>query len=243
MKYEHIQLAYFLQRKNRFVASCRLKETNEIVDVHVKNTGRGKEVLVPEATVALNFLPSSKRKTAYDLVAVKKQDHWYNIDSSAPNEVVFNALLAQTIVLPKLRGRITLVKREVLYGKSRIDFYFETDQGEKGLVEVKGMTLENNRIGAFPDAPTTRGLKHVRELIQAQNKGAHCYVIFVAQFANIDVATIHEAMQPELKETVQTAMTQGVSFLCYACQVSASQLEIVKEVPFDLEAPFIDPLK
>jgi len=243
MKYEHIQLAYFLQRKNRFVASCRLKETNEIVDVHVKNTGRGKEVLVPEATVALNFLPSSKRKTAYDLVAVKKQDHWYNIDSSAPNEVVFKALLAQTIVLPKLRGRITLIKREVLYGKSRIDFYFETDQGEKGLVEVKGMTLENNRIGAFPDAPTTRGLKHVLELMQAQNKGAHCYVIFVAQFANIDVATIHEAMQPELKETVQTAMTQGVSFLCYACQVSASRLEIVKEVPFDLDAPFIDPLK
>ncbi|AYW45308.1 DNA/RNA nuclease SfsA [Tetragenococcus koreensis] len=243
MEYNHIQLAYFLQRKNRFVASCRLKETNEIVDVHVKNTGRGKEVLVPEALVALNFLPSAKRKTAYDLIAVKKQDHWYNIDSSAPNEVVFKALLEQTIDLPGLNGIITFVKREVVYGQSRIDFYFETDKAEKGYVEVKGMTLENERIGAFPDAPTARGLKHVRELIQAQKEGANCYVVFVAQFSDIDVATIHEAMQPELKNTARTAIESGVRFLCYACQVSATQLEIVKEVPFDLDAPFNDPLK
>lgn len=243
MEYNHIQLAYFLQRKNRFVASCRLKETNEIVDAHIKNTGRGKEVLVPEAFVALNFLPSVKRKTAYDLIAVKKQNHWYNIDSSAPNELVFKALLDQTIVLPGLKGAVTLVKREVFYGQSRIDFYFETDKKEKGFVEVKGMTLENNRVGAFPDAPTARGLKHVSELIQAQSKGAHCYVIFVAQFASIDVATIHEAMQPELKVTARLAMTKGVNFLCYACQVSATQLNLTKEVPFDLEASFCDPLK
>jgi len=243
MKYEHIQLAYFLQRKNRFVASCRLKESNKIVDVHVKNTGRGKEVLLPEAVVALNFLPSTKRKTAYDLIAVKKQDHWYNIDSSAPNEVVFNALLNQTIVLPGLKGQVNLIKREVKYGQSRIDFYFETDKKEKGLIEVKGMTLENKRVGAFPDAPTARGLKHVRELIHAQEKGEHCYVVFIAQFASIDVATIHEKMQPELKDTADTAIKKGVQFLCYACYVSATQLEITKEVPFDLETSFCDPLE
>ncbi|MDN6639442.1 MAG: DNA/RNA nuclease SfsA [Tetragenococcus sp.] len=243
MEYKHVQLAYFLQRKNRFVASCRLEKTGEIVDVHVKNTGRGKEVLVSEALVALNFLPNTKRKTAYDLIAVKKQDHWYNIDSSAPNEVIFKSLLEQSIVLPGLKGKITLLKREVAYGQSRIDFYFETDQAETGFVEVKGMTLENKRIGAFPDAPTKRGLKHVRELIQAQKSGAHSYVVFVAQFENIDVATIHEAMQPELKSTARTAMGNGVRFLCYACQVSARQLEIIKEVPFDLDASFSDPLK
>jgi len=243
MKYDHIQLAYFLQRKNRFVASCRLKENNEVVDVHVKNTGRGKEVLVDGALVALNFSSSTKRKTAYDLIAVKKQNHWYNIDSSAPNEVVFQALLNQTIALPELKGSITLVKREVTYDNSRIDFYFETDQAEKGFIEVKGMTLENENIGAFPDAPTTRGLKHIYELMQAQKQGMHNYVIFVAQFAEIELATIHETMQPELQSAVCRAMKEGVHFLCYASYVSATQLELTKEVPFVLDTPFKDPLK
>ncbi|GMA45769.1 DNA/RNA nuclease SfsA [Tetragenococcus muriaticus] len=243
MEYKQIQLAYFLQRKNRFVACCRLIENNEVVDVHVKNTGRGREVLVSGAIVALNFSSSIKRKTAYDLVAVKKQGYWYNIDSSAPNEIVYQALLNQTIVLPGLKGSIAFIKREATYDNSRIDFYFETEQAEKGFIEVKGMTLENERVGAFPDAPTARGLKHVRELLQSQTQGMQNYVIFVAQFALIEAATIHEDMQPELQRTVRRAIEAGVHFLCYASYVSATQLELTKEVPFVLDIPFKDPLK
>lgn len=179
MNYSEIHLASFIERSNRFIARCRLIETGEEIITHVKNTGRNKELFLTDALIAVNYQSSAKRKTAYDLVAVRKGKMWINIDSQIPNTLAAEGILAGKIALPGLRGAITFLKREYTFEHSKFDIYFETDQQEKGFVEVKGMTLENQGIGAFPDAPTLRGLKHVEELRVAQAMGYHSYVLFV----------------------------------------------------------------
>lgn len=189
MKYSAIHLAIFIERSNRFIARCRLFDSGEEIVTHVKNTGRSKELLVPNALVAVNHQPSEKRKTAYDLIAVKKREMWINIDSQIPNALAAEGVLSGKITLPGLKGTINYLKREYTFERSKFDIYFETDFQEKGFVEVKGLTLENYRIGAFPDAPTLRGLKHVEELRLAQAMGYHCYLLFIVQFPNIQAAT------------------------------------------------------
>lgn len=241
MQYSNIQFAYFIDRPNRFIAHCRLIETGEIVVAHVKNTGRGKEVFLVDALVALNYQPAATRKTDYDLVAVKKEEMWINIDSQIPNALAAEAILNRQIKLPGLKGNITLLKREYRYQQSKFDIYFETDQAEKGFVEVKGMTLENQGIGAFPDAPTIRGLKHVNELIHAKVAGYSSYLLFIVQFPKVTVATIHREMQPALAETMAQAQENGVVVLAYNCQVSPDTIEVDHEVPFNLYQNFNDP--
>lgn len=198
-------------------------------------------MLVANAQVALDYCPSPTRKTSYDLIAVKKGKDWYNIDSQAPNELVAEALEQQIIQLEGLKGSVTLIKREVTFQHSKFDFYFETDQGEKGFIEVKGMTLENQQVGAFPDAPTQRGLKHVRELKEAQLQDYKCFVLFIAQFENFQTATIHSEMQPALHKAVVEAMEVGVRVSTYSCFVSETYIRIKQKVPFDVNAPFVDP--
>ena len=172
--------------------------SGEEVIVHVKNTGRGKEVLVAGALVTLQYWNSPKRKTNYDLIAVKKGDQWINIDSQVPNRLAYESLLDGTILLlPQITGNLTLLKREVTYHRSKFDFYFETDVGEKGFIEIKADDFGKQTSGCLPDAPTSRGLKHVSELIDAKKEGYYAAVLFVVQFEDIDVATIHRAMQPE----------------------------------------------
>lgn len=216
-------------------------ETQEIVTVHVKNTGRGKEVLLPQALVAVSYVPKATRKTAYDLIAVQKAGRWFNIDSQAPNRLVETGLKTGEIGLKGIRGQLKEVRREVVFQHSRFDFYFETDLGEKGFIEVKGMTLENQEIGAFPDAPSLRALKHMQELIQAQQQGYQCFVLFIAQFEKIQTATVHRQMQPELTQAFQQGMNQGVVVQTYSCQVKSNQISLATEVPFDLDYPFVDP--
>jgi len=241
MRYSAIHLASFIERSNRFIARCHLLDSGEEIITHVKNTGRSKELLVPEALVAINHQPSDKRKTAYDLIAVKKGDMWINIDSQIPNALASEGILADKIKLLGLKGSINYLKREYTFERSKFDIYFETDQQEKGFVEVKGMTLENHGIGAFPDAPTLRGLKHVEELRLAQSMGYHCYVLFIVQFPTIQVATIHREMQPALYESVKMAETDGVQILAYNCDVDQESISIKEAVPFDLKQKFIDP--
>lgn len=241
MKYTNIKLAYFLERPNRFIAYCRLLSTGETVITHVKNTGRGKEVLLPEAIVALNYQPSPKRKTDYDLIAVKKGEMWINIDSQIPNALAADGLLQGTITLPHLKGQLSFLKREYLYGHSKFDIYFETNYGEKGFVEVKGMTLENYGIGAFPDAPTLRGKKHVLELAEAVKAGYKSYLLFIVQFPKIRTATIHQAMQPDFFQAVVQAEQDGMTILAYNCEVDESTIELIGQVPFNLAQSFIDP--
>ena len=240
MEYPNSHLAIFIIRENRFIARCRLMSGEEVI-VHVKNTGRGKEVLVAGALVTLQYWNSPKRKTNYDLIAVKKGDQWINIDSQVPNRLAYESLLDGTILLPQITGNLNLLKREVTYHRSKFDFYFETDVGEKGFIEIKGMTLENKRVGAFPDAPTSRGLKHVSELIDAKKEGYYAAVLFVVQFEDIDVATIHRAMQPELAKKIGQAIADGIQVFAYNCLVDETSISINKAVPFDLTAAFEDP--
>ncbi|OTN77001.1 sugar fermentation stimulation protein [Enterococcus sp. 8G7_MSG3316] len=240
MNYPNVVRAFFMIRENRFVARCRLVTGEEVV-VHVKNTGRGKEVLIKGAPVVLQYWDNPKRKTKYDLIAVKKQDQWINIDSQVPNQLAYEGILDGQIQLPDLQGEIVLLRREVVYGQSKFDFYLETDQGEMGFVEVKGMTLENNRVGAFPDAPTIRGLKHVNELMQAKQAGYYAAVLFMIQFEAVDVATIHRDMQPALAAVITQAQSEGVAVLAYNCHVQEGEIKLLSQIPFDVDAPFIDP--
>lgn len=242
MKYQQVEIAFFIERPNRFIAHC-LNQQGEVIVAHVKNTGRGKEVLLPGAKVAVAYTPSLKRKTDYDLIAVKKGDNWFNIDSQLPNRLALEGILSGTIQLPSLIGKIVKFKREVRYRQSIFDIYLETDSGQKVFVEVKGMTLENKGIGAFPDAPTLRGLKHVKELVEARQEGYETYVLFIAQFEHLHLATINEAMQPELANIIRYGQLNDVNVLAYNCQVTADCVNLKQAIPFDVEASFEDPNK
>jgi sugar fermentation stimulation protein A len=241
MMYPEVKSAVFLERPNRFIAHCCLKETGEVIIAHVKNTGRGKEVLIPGAEVAVAYAPGPKRKTDYDLIAVKKQGNWFNIDSQIPNRLAYEGILAGEIQLPGIE-KIKYLKREVVYGNSKFDLYLETETGQKAFVEVKGMTLENGEVGAFPDAPTLRGLKHVKELIAAKKAGYEAYVLFIVQFETLHTATIHEEMQPTLAEAIKEAQACGVHVLAYNCYVQANQITVKQRIPFILDYPFEDPI-
>ena len=239
--YPNVQIAHFIDRPNRFIATCRLKETGEMVTVHVKNTGRCKELLYPEVEVALSYQPSPKRKTAYDLIAVKKGSAWFNIDSQIPNTLAAQAIQKGTIILPGLKGEILSVKREKRFARSQFDILVETDSGTQAFVEVKGMTLENHAIGAFPDAPTLRGLKHVTELISAMKEGYQSYVLFIVQFEKVELATIHTVMQPALAQMILSGQEQGLSVIAYNCSVTPDTIAIKHQIPFDVTKTFKEP--
>lgn len=239
--YPNVYLAHFINRPNRFIAECRLQETGEMVTVHVKNTGRCKELFYPDVEVALSYQPSPKRKTDYDLIAVKKDTAWVNIDSQVPNALAANGIQEGTIILPNLKGKIVSVKREKRFAQSKFDLLIETDTGNQAFVEVKGMTLENHGIGAFPDAPTLRGLKHVTELIEAMKEGYQSYVLFVVQFEKVKAATIHIKMQPALAQMILSGQNQGLSVIAYNCLVTADTIAIEHQVPFDVKKTFKDP--
>ncbi len=221
MRYKNITKAKFIRRVNRFVAEVSLNGETEVV--HVKNTGRCRELLIPGCEVWLTAPGTPDRKTKYDLVAVRKSDGvLYNIDSQAPNKVVKEWLDKQdyTKVIP-----------EYTYGDSRIDFYMEkVDSGgkiEKYLMEVKGCTLEIDGIGYFPDAPTERGVKHIRELIKAREAGYRTALAFVIQMAGVSEVRPYIDMQPEFGEAMEDAKKAGVDIIFYKCHVEPDSLEIV----------------
>lgn len=240
VEYPKVEVAKLIERKNRFIAHCYLPEKGEVV-VHVKNTGRCRELFYPGVEVALSYQASATRKTDYDLIAVKKGAKWINIDSQVPNLLTYEGIRNGQISLPGLTGEIATIRREVTFNHSRFDVYLETDQDEKVIVEVKGLTLENQQIGAFPDAPTERGLKHVRELIELGQAGYHVYLLFIVQMADTQVATIHNEMQPALATTIAEGQRTGLEVLAYTCQVTPNTIEIKEPIPFDLTAPFINP--
>ena len=170
MRYEKIIKAVFIERPNRFIAICRVG--NEAIKVHVKNTGRCRELLITGAVVYLEDFEGrmGSRKMRYSLIGVEKVTEggilMINMDSQAPNKAVSEALSDGTIKLPGMEESLS-VKAEKTFGHSRFDFYAEDDGGHKAFIEVKGVTLEDSGIASFPDAPTERGVKHVRELIRA----------------------------------------------------------------------------
>lgn len=229
MKYGQIEKAYFKSRPNRFIAYVdRLSQQEK---VHVKNTGRCRELLLPGAEVYLARGSEDKkeeRKTKYDLVAVKKGKRIINMDSQAPNQAVYEWLLEK-----KLFPELVSVRPETTYGDSRFDFYVET-QDEKILLEVKGVTLERDGVVLFPDAPSERAVKHVKELITAARNGFGAYLIFVIQMQDVQYFMPNEETQPEFAEVLREARREGVKILAYDCQVTPQSMEIRKPVPVKL---------
>ncbi len=215
MKYKNIIKAVFESRPNRFIAKVLIDGHEETV--HVKNTGRCKELLIPGCEVWLTEPGTPERKTRYDLVAVRKSTGLlFNIDSQAPNKVVKEWLET------KEYDRIV---PEYTYGNSRIDFYMEKEN-VKFLMEVKGCTLEVDGIGYFPDAPTERGVKHLRELIKAKEEGYHAMLAFVIQMEGVYEVRPNIATHPEFAVVFEEAKKAGVEILFLPCKVTPDELKI-----------------
>ena len=215
MQYPNIFPAKFISRPNRFIAHVEVDGREEIV--HVKNTGRCKELLIPGCTVFLTFPDSPGRKTKYDLVAVIKDNGLLiNIDSQAPNKVMAEYLQTQKydVIIP-----------EYTYGDSRIDFYMEKGK-KKYLMEVKGCTLERDGIGYFPDAPTERGVKHIHELIKAKKEGYRAILAFVIQMDGIKEVRANVETHPEFGTAWEEARKAGVEIWFLTCHVSENGFSI-----------------
>ena len=222
MQYENTIHGKFIDRPNRFIAHVDVNGTIETV--HVKNTGRCKELLIPGAEVTLAVSDNPKRKTKYDLVSVyKKGIGWINIDSQAPNTVVKEWLNSS----PKQFPDITLLKPEQTYGNSRVDFYLECGS-RRIFIEVKGCTLEIDRVGYFPDAPTERGVKHLRELMKAAQEGYECYIAFVIAIPDVTKVLPNRTTHPEFGEALEEAEAAGVKILYLICGVKPGELTVIR---------------
>lgn len=228
MKYQEIVTAEFLERPNRFIAYVDL--CGERTKVHVKNTGRCRELLKDRARVYLERNHSETRATAYDLVAVDKDGNLVNMDSTAPNRVAGEWLRAGG-----LYEDVSLVRPEKTFGNSRFDFYLESASGEKAFIEVKGVTLEREGAAAFPDAPSERALKHVEELIEARKQGYDAYLLFVIQMKGVRYVEPNLDTQPAFGEALKRARRAGVRLLAYDCLVKEDGLEMDAPVPVYLD--------
>lgn len=230
MKYHQIDKGIFLERPNRFIAYVLIDGRQ--VTCHVKNTGRCRELLLPGVSVIVEYHPNFQalnRKTAYSLIgvykAVKDGEILINMDSQAPNQAAYEWVC-------NLPG-VSSVKREVCFGDSRFDLAFVRD-GKPAFMEVKGVTLEVNGIARFPDAPTLRGIKHMKELARAVKEGYLTYVLFVIQMAGMHEFQPNEATHPEFGETLREVRELGVEILAYDCQVTPDSLDIFQPVLVNL---------
>lgn len=216
MKYKNIKQAKFLSRPNRFIANIEIDGKTEAC--HVKNTGRCKELLIPNATIFVQEFDSDKRKTKYDLISVYKGKRLVNIDSQAPNKVFYEWVKGGNL----FKG-ITLIKPEYKYKNSRFDFYIETATA-KTLVEVKGVTLEEKGVALFPDAPTERGLKHVIELCECIKEGFEAYIIFIIQMKDVLYFTPNIKTHKAFAEALTRAEKQGVKIIALDCQITKDSI-------------------
>ena len=235
MTYQNLRPAVFLARPNRFVARVEVDEREETV--HVKNTGRCRELLVPGCTVYIEGSANPQRKTKYDLVAVEKARPGrppllVNMDAQAPNRIFGEWMAAgrgEALGLPKP----TLLRPETAWGNSRFDFYWESSD-RRGFVEVKGCTLEENGLALFPDAPTQRGVKHLRELIACRQAGYEAAVCFVIQMAGMTAFSPNDATHPEFGAALREAHRAGVRVLAVGCCVTPDSLAMTGPVPVRL---------
>lgn len=223
MKYRNITEGEFLERSNRFIAYVEINGKRE--KVHVKNTGRCRELLVHRATVYLEKSDNEERSTAYDLVAVKKGARMINMDSAAPNKAVHEWLLKKEL-FPGLKN----VYPEKVYKNSRFDFYIETEE-ENIFLEVKGVTLERDNAVYFPDAPSERAVKHVEELAEAVEEGYSAYIILVIQMRAVDFFAPNVETHPAFAQALLKAREAGVKILAYDCVVTPDSMEIDNPVP------------
>ncbi len=226
MWYDNVYEATFLERPNRFISYVNLDGEKTVC--HVKNTGRCKELLTPGARVLIQHSDNPARKTAYDLIAVYKGDILINMDAAAPNSVVGEWLMAGGL------GEVpTYLKAEKTWGASRFDFYAEFG-GRKMFLEVKGVTLEDGGVARFPDAPTERGVKHLRELAACLQEGYEAAVVFVIQMKGVHLFTPNWATHAAFGTALQEAAAAGVKVIAVDCQVTPESLKIDVPVPVDL---------
>ena len=222
MKYEHMEPARFVSRPNRFVAQVEQKGRQEVC--HVKNTGRCKELLVPGAELYVQRSDNPARKTALDLISVKRGEQWVNMDSQAPNKVAEEWLKAGGLGYKDI-----YVKPECKYGNSRFDFYLEYE-GRKAFMEVKGVTLEEDGVARFPDAPTERGVKHIEELMRCMENGYDAYICFVIQMKGVTRLEPNDRTHPAFGEALRRAAKAGVQVLAYDCLVKPDELRIDRKI-------------
>lgn len=220
MQYHQVTRGTFIRRLNRFIAEVVIH--GKLEKVHVKNTGRLKELLVPEAFVYLEHSSNPKRSTAYSLIGVEKDGTVVNIDSQVPNTVVYDAIMnGKVSELPSIQQ----LKREVTFGDSRFDLYFESND-LKGFIEIKGVTLNQDGIAMFPDAPTERGTKHVLELIQAVKEGYIGMVFFLVQMKGCHSFSPHAEMDQAFADALRRAAAEGVHIIAYDAKVSETEIVI-----------------
>lgn len=233
MRYHRTVKGIFQDRPNRFIAHVWIADKLETV--HVKNTGRCRELLYSGAEVVLEYCDNPARKTQYDLISVYKNGlGWVNIDSQAPNKVVGEWLRGSSDFVKERFQEITFIKPEYTFGASRIDFYLEYQNHKKNctqkvLMEVKGVTLEIEGTGYFPDAPTERGIKHLKELTKAAQDGYECYIAFVIQMEQIAVVLPNDSMHKAFGEAFREAVAAGVHVLYLGCGVTKDTLQIERE--------------
>lgn len=224
MTYEKIIKGEFLTRPNRFIAQVLVDGNEETV--HVKNTGRCRELLTEKAEVFLAVSSNPLRKTKYDLVAVKKGNKLINMDSQIPNDVAEEWLRSSNLF-----SRDAVIRREVNCGKSRFDFYIE-DGERKIFLEVKGVTLENGGIAMFPDAPTERGVKHISELISLKKEGYEAYILFVIQMEEVTGFMPNDITHKAFGDKLREAEEAGVEIFIKNCKVTENAIEIKGDIPF-----------
>ena len=225
MFYANMVPGIFLARPNRFIAHVEIDGRTETV--HVKNTGRCRELLPAGAQVWCQRSDNPARKTKYDLITVRKGELLINMDSQAPNIAAEEWLLAGGL------GEIENLRRETVHGDSRFDLSFVKD-GRQCFLEVKGVTLENDGVCAFPDAPTERGAKHLRGLLRAAQEGYGAYVLFVIQMSPVRYLHPHDATDPQFGQALRQAAAGGVQVLAMDCRVTEDSMEIQSSVRVEL---------
>lgn len=227
MLYQEIISGTFIERPNRFLAQVDIEGSTYLV--HVKNTGRCKELLVPGVKVFLEKSRNPKRKTQYSLISVYKGNQLINMDSQVPNAVVKEALelgLIQEI------GRTSFIKGEVTYADSRFDLYYELEGGTRGFIEVKGVTLEEGGIALFPDAPTARGEKHIRGLMEAKKAGYQVWICFLIQMHQVDLFIPNHKRDPKFSEALKAAEAMGVGIMVYNSRVNRNGIFLDGKIPY-----------
>ena len=222
MIYKNIQKARFLNRPNRFIAHIDIDGKTEVC--HVKNTGRCKELLTENATVLVQESDNPNRKTKYDLISVLKGEKLINMDSQIPNKV-----FGEWAQNSGFFGEIKLLKAEKTFENSRFDFYIETDN-DKIFVEVKGVTLEQDGVVMFPDAPTERGVKHINELCRCIDNGYKAYIFFIIQMDNVKYFTPNRKTHPQFADALKAAAEKGVGVYALDCKVSENSIAADKFV-------------
>ena len=226
MIYERIEKAEFLNRPNRFIANCMVNGKEEVV--HVKNTGRCKELLLPGCTVYLQKSDNPNRKTKWDLIAVEKGKRLINMDSQVPNKVVYEWLEDGNLF-----SEGAFIRPETTYKNSRFDVYVEYEN-RKAFIEVKGVTLEEDGVVRFPDAPSERAVKHVTELIKAVEEGYEAYVFFVIQMEGVKYFTPNIKTHKAFADVLKMAEEKGVKILAYDCIVTKDSINVNKSVKVQL---------